>query len=586
MFRNYRRRILLPFLLIFILFAIISGVYTTRVIQSTQIKYLESKLTENAQLVATSLSANLASTTNPVVINELLDYWNEHTTIPLAIINQDGAIIRENNSTFAISGDQRNFPEIQKAMTTGVGVNTRYISAFGSDVMFVAVPYYQSEGRITGYVRVASALDAINGTEKAIARFFIISTLAGFVLIYLFGSYIANETISPLNNLNEAAERVLQGGHLSLHPLPNRDELSQITNDLSFHFLEQQEKVKTLRIEQGKLAAVLGRMTDGVIIVNRRGEVVLINPAAENFFNISEDQAMNKSVAAVLRHHELINIWQLSQETNEEQSISLEIPRQQRFIQGIALPLEDELPGHTLLLFQDLTRVRKLETVRRDFISNISHELRTPLASLKALTETLQTGAMEDPPAAHRFLGRMEIEVDALTLMVSELLELSRIESGRVPLRLEMMQPCTLVYSATERLGVQAQRADLEISIECDPSLPSVLADPNRLQQVLVNLIHNAIKFTPAPGRISISAVQNIDVITFIVEDTGVGIPEEDISRVFERFFKADRARSGGGTGLGLAIARHLVEAHGGEIWVESKEGEGSRFIFTIPIAI
>ncbi len=327
-------------------------------------------------------------------------------------------------------------------------------------------------------------------------------------------------------------------------------------------------------------------MTDGVVIVNQRGDVVLINPAAEKLFNITSDQAMNNSVAAVVRHHELIHIWQLSQETNQEQSISLEIPRQQRFIQGITLPLEEELPGHTLLLFQDLTQIRRLETVRRDFISNISHELRTPLASLKALTETLQTGAMEDPPAAHRFLERMETEVDAMTLMVSELLELSRIESGRVPLRLESIQPCELVYSATERLGMQVQRANLELNIECQPSLPSVLADPSRLSQVLVNLIHNAIKFTPAPGKITVSATQNIDVITFIVEDTGVGIPFEDLPRVFERFYKADRARSGGGTGLGLAIARHMVEAHGGEIWAESKEGEGSQFIFTIPIAM
>jgi len=235
------------------------------------------------------------------------------------------------------------------------------------------------------------------------------------------------------------------------------------------------------------------------------------------------------------------------------------------------------------LVFQDLTRVRRLETVRRDFISNVSHELRTPLASLKALTETLQEGALEDPPAARRFLSQMETEIDNLTQMVRELLELSRIESGRVPLQRKPCDPCTLIATSVNRMRLQAERAGLTMETECPPDLPSVNADPERIDQVLVNLIHNAVKFTLPGGKIKAGAYVRGGEVAFFVYDTGVGIQPQDLTRIFERFYKSDRSRSGGGTGLGLSIARYMIETHGGEIWAESTPGQGSTFTFTLP---
>jgi two-component system phosphate regulon sensor histidine kinase PhoR len=229
--------------------------------------------------------------------------------------------------------------------------------------------------------------------------------------------------------------------------------------------------------------------------------------------------------------------------------------------------------------------LRQLETIRQDFIHNVSHELRTPLASLKALAETLIDGALDDPPAARKFLLNMETEVDALSLMVSELLELSRIESGRVPLKMVRVLPCELLARVEERLRLQADRSGLQINILCDEAIPPVLADSSRLEQVLVNLLHNSIKFTPEGGYIALQANQDAENVVFSVADTGIGIPANDMNRIFERFYKIDRARRTGGTGLGLAIARHLVEAHGGQIWAESVEGKGSTFFFTIPIA-
>ncbi|MEA3345019.1 MAG: ATP-binding protein [Chloroflexota bacterium] len=260
----------------------------------------------------------------------------------------------------------------------------------------------------------------------------------------------------------------------------------------------------------------------------------------------------------------------------------VEMDRQGLFLQVIVTPLQEAEPQACLIILQDLTRVRRLETIRRDFISNISHELRTPLASLKALVDTLRGGALEDPPAAQRFLNHMETEVDALTQMVRELLELSRIESGRAAFRLEPVVVADVVLPPVERLQPQAERAGLQLTVDLPGDLPPVLADAERIQQVVTNLVHNAIKFTPSGGMVMLSAESIGEEVVISVRDTGVGIPADDLPRIFERFYKADRARSGGGTGLGLAIAKHIVQAHDGRIWVESTEGQGSTFSFTL----
>jgi two-component system phosphate regulon sensor histidine kinase PhoR len=350
-----------------------------------------------------------------------------------------------------------------------------------------------------------------------------------------------------------------------------------------------------LDAERARLAAVLEQLTDGVIIADADGRAVLVNPAAARFFGENQ-AATGKSVAEILRHHQLIEAWQHARDSGELQAESLELPVSRQYVQLVAIADRYE-PGGTLILVQDLTRVRRLETVRRDFVSNVSHELRTPLASLKALTETLQGGALDDPPAAHRFLERMEAEVDALTQMATELLELSRIESGQVPLELSAVQPCQLLNSAVDRMRAQAERANLSISVDCPSELPPVRADGPRLEQVLVNLLHNAIKFTHE-GGVNASAWREENSVRFAVKDTGIGISSDELARIFERFYKTDRSRSrgealneperrisSGGTGLGLSIARHIVEAHGGRIWAESEEGRGSTFFFSIPLA-
>ena len=375
--------------------------------------------------------------------------------------------------------------------------------------------------------------------------------------------------------------RAIANGEKSVSDLPEDfPALEDFSNIVKTMALALRVRTSVVDAERARLAAVLDRMTDGVLIADSNGMIQFANPAVESLFETR--QAVGRRVVEVLRQYQLVEAWQRSRETGEPQEESVELPARRRFLQLVVLP--DRQTGGSLLLVQDLTRVRRLETVRRDFISNVSHELRTPLASLKALTETLRDGALEDPKAAQRFLGRIETEVDALTQMATELLELSRIESGQVPLQRKAVPAAALLLSAADRMRAQVERAGLVLRLDTAQDMTEVSADPPRLEQVLVNLIHNAVKFTAPGGEVVLAAQTEGEFVRFSVRDTGVGIPTDDLERIFERFYKADRARSGGGTGLGLSISRHLVEAHGGRIWAESTEGEGSTFYFTIPV--
>ncbi len=376
--------------------------------------------------------------------------------------------------------------------------------------------------------------------------------------------------------------RSVAKGEGSIGDLPaDVPALEDFSNAVQALALALHARTSAVEAERARLAAVLDRMTDGVLIADSSGQIQFANPAVERLFEIKN--TIGRRVAEVLRQHQLVEAWQRSQETGEAQEESIELPARRRFLQLVVLP--DRQTGGSLLLVQDLTRVRRLETIRRDFVSNVSHELRTPLASLKALTETLRDGALQNPKAAARFLGRIETEVDALTQMATELLELSRIESGQVPLELKAVPAADLLHSAAERMRAQTERAGLVLRLDTAQVMTEVRADPARLEQVLVNLIHNAVKFTRPGGEVLLAAQTESDFVRFSVCDNGVGIPPEDLERIFERFYKADWARSGGGTGLGLSISRHLVEAHGGRIWAESMEGQGSTFYFTIPVS-
>ena len=370
------------------------------------------------------------------------------------------------------------------------------------------------------------------------------------------------------------------------HPIPTerQDDIGRLIWSLNHLFAQFNQQTSVLRNETIKRNSILKNMSDGMIIVNEEDIVEEMNLEAQRIFEIDESEAIGLTLVEVVRHHKLIELHHTCKQNRKQESITFETIPNKLFLHAVASPLQPPLEGYTLLVIQDLTRLRHLEMVRKDFVSNVSHELRTPIASIKALTETLSEGAIDDPQHARRFLSMMEGEIDNINQMVQELLELSRIEAGKAVLDRAGIEPQALISKAYERMLIQSERANLYLIQNYPDDLPPVFADANKVGQVFINLIHNAIKFSSPEGKIILSARVDRNRVIFSVEDEGIGIEPQNLTRIFERFYKEDQARSGQGTGLGLAIAKHIIESHGGRIWAENKSPHGSIFSFSLPI--
>jgi two-component system phosphate regulon sensor histidine kinase PhoR len=579
-----RWRIALPYIALVVLVMGGLAIYLSAAFRQRQIRILEGNLLIQARALAQSAAAGWPAAGDD--LDPLAREWSELLQARTTIIGRDGTVLGESDRDRAGMDNHLFRPEIQQALIEGQGTSIRTSDSVRAELMYAAVPITVGAEQV-GFARVALPLDQVEGNVAQLRGVLLTALLFAVVTVALVALIIADRIAQSTNRLTQVARRMADGDLDARLYQVGSGELGELTRAFNHMADQLREQVNNLGRERRRLEAVLENMADGVIITDSMGRVSLINPAADRILGVKKGEGTGRTFAEVARHHELIELWQRSCGVGQEQMAAVELGRQGSFVQMIVTPLESAGFQNCLVILQDLTRIRRLETVRRDFISNISHELRTPLASLKALVETLRDTALDDRPAARRFLDRADQEVDHLSQMVQELLELARIESGQVPLRLAATAVAKVVNRPVERLRPQVARNHQHLTVDLPDGLPPVLADADRIQQVVSNLVHNAIKFTPEGGKITVTAAAEADggTVVISVHDTGVGIPEAELNRIFERFYKADRARSGGGTGLGLAIARHLVQAHGGEIWAKSKEGRGSTFSFSLPVA-
>lgn len=575
-------RIVLPFFLIIVV--ALSGLtyYFTEVQQKSVIQDMHDGLLRAANIFNTTAVEKL-STGVPLDSLGSMVYSNaEAVSARVTLIDLTGKVIADSEYDPASMENHLDRLEVQQSLVEGVGVSTRFSETLKKNFYYLAVPIVQN-GETKGFIRYARSLSEIEAQINAMRLSLIGTSILVGLLMIAVSAYIAKRTTEPLNQLTDRIESLDFKGEPIDVSLPSNDEIGRLSQAFTKVANQLNDQIVQSRTEQDLLTAVLDHMKDAVVFVDESGKVTLFNPSAERMFRIPAADAFGRSLAEVVRQHQFVDLWR-DAETSGDQRITLtETAPERMLIQAVATPMKRSTPDSVLMVFQDLTEVRRLENVRRDFVSNVSHELRTPLTSLKALSETLQDGALEDPQAANRFLKQMDSEIDNLTQMVGELLQLSRLESGKFPLQRKATDPTLIMQNAVERMKLQAERSGLEMSIDHEEHLPSVHADADRIESVLINLIHNAIKFTPPGGSIRLHAKRSQNMVVFSVSDTGAGIPRENMSRIFERFYKIDQSRSDSGTGLGLSIARHTIESHQGKIWVESEPGHGSTFFFSLP---
>ncbi len=464
------------------------------------------------------------------------------------------------------------------------------------------------------------------------SRFLTLDLVAVELVSVLLCYWALGKVLGPLEEASESARELANRHARQTDSLPHTDEIGELMTTLNALSLRLQETQTELQREKEKSEAMLTRMADGIIVTDISGRIILFNPAAERIFGIPAQRALDKTVMDVFMDYDLSTMLAraLGQGVPQTGEVTIGVMEQwsdgvmehhpmppplhhsttpplQRFLDVFVTLVETEGgQGHgAVIVLHDLTEIRRLENIRRDFVANVSHELRTPVASIRAMAETLLMGAKDDPESAQQFLETMLKETERLSSLLDDLLELARIEAGRRELRKVDLNVRELVETVLNKLRPHAERKQLNVTVDVPDNL-TLCADPDAMQQILVNLLDNAIKYTPNGGSVTVNGVleywsdgvlksrqsQHSNTptlqhsIRLTVSDTGVGIPREHLPRIFERFYRVDKARSRemGGTGLGLSIVKHLVEAQGGQVTVESEVGKGSTFTVLLPL--
>jgi two-component system phosphate regulon sensor histidine kinase PhoR len=581
MFRRIQWRITISFILVVIVGMGILGVYLVNFTRDSQLANLRSQLENEARITAeASLPLFLVQGSD---LDALAKKLGNEIDARVTIIALNGTVLGDSHEDPATMENHATRPEVIDALASGLGESTRYSTTLSEQMMYVAVPV-KNQATVMGVARVALPLLAVVDSVNRVTLIIILAILVTAALVIVAAVLIGRRTTRPLREITKASKRIASGELEQIIPVRSKDETGQLAQAFNEMSSNVNKLVGDISVERTKLQTVLANMADGVIMTDVEGNIILANRATERLFNFREKDAINKPLIEAVHDHEADEILKSCLSTRQTQTGQFESAISKRFLRAIAVPIvEGRLTG-ALLLFQDLTEVRNLQTMRRELVGNISHELRTPIAGIKAMVETLRGGAIDDKEAAIDFLTRIDSEVDHLTQMVSELTELSRIETGRAELRMSPANLNLLVEEVVTQLNTLAQRQQVTITADLAPDLPIIKADNDRIRQTLTNLVHNAIKFNHPGGKVTISTRVDGASVTVSVSDTGIGISKEDLPHVFERFYKADKARPTGGSGLGLAIAKHVVQAHGGSIWAQSEEGKGSTFSFSLPI--
>jgi two-component system, OmpR family, phosphate regulon sensor histidine kinase PhoR len=554
------------------------ALYIAAFTRSTYVEQLEGQLGAEAAVVGGEAALALAGDPS-VDLQPLATRVGANSQARITLIARDGLVLGDSAESPAAMENHANRPEVISALAGQRGVSLRHSATVGYDMLYVAVPM-RTDSELLGVARAALPLRAIDQAAAALGGAVAVAIgLAGLAAAGL-ALWLGRSIAEPIRRLTRLAGAMAEGDLTARGVVASRDEVGELGLAFNRMAVRLTETIGTISAERNRLSAILETVADGLVIVDPAGRVLLLNPGAERLLRARWEQAVGQPFIEVSRDYELDEL--LARADRQPRLIELGLPRRQVRALAATIPGTD---GQRLLLLQDVTTLRRLESVRRDFVANVSHELRTPLAAMSAVVETLEDGALEDPSAARNFLGRLHGEIDQLTELVRELLELSRIESGQAEIEPVATDLGALLDLAVQRLEALAQRNGIELRLNLPPDLPLALADPPRIGQVLANLLHNAIKFTPPGGQVELRARREEDSLAISVTDTGIGIPPNDLDRVFERFFKSDRSRSSGGTGLGLAIAKHLIQAHGGRIWAESGGVRGTTFTFTLPLA-
>jgi two-component system phosphate regulon sensor histidine kinase PhoR len=517
---------------------------------------------------------------------------SKQARVRITVIANNGKVLADSSRNPAEIKNQSNRPEIKQALSNDVGASSRYSKTLQKEMFYVAVPYKDGSGEVEAVIRTSLPLstleNAISPMEKKVIYLGAALTVAALLLSLALSKTI---TLSLRGIMNVSEE--LAKGNLSVSiPVSDRkNEISTISSALNRMAQKLNELFMQLSKEKNQVEAVLSAMSEGVMMVSKQGSVIIINNALKKMFSLKEDPT-GKTYWEILRNRELTKLVEsvLKNCKPESREIFYLYPNEKYYFVNV-IPLDSPDKELIVVMF-DITDFKRLEKIKADFIANVSHELRTPLTAIKGYTETLEEEAYETPDDQKHFLRIIKRHTDRLINIVSDLLVLSEVESRdslskeNTSNDLEEININEVIKSSLEALRSKAAEKELEVSFETMDDAYKIKANRFLLEQMFINLIDNAVKYTPENGKIDIKVLNSDSQVLTEITDTGIGIPKEHLPRIFERFYRVDKTRSRnlGGTGLGLSIVKHIVIMHGGKIEVHSEEGKGSKFSIYIPL--
>ena len=507
----------------------------------------------------------------------------------ITVILPNGQVIADSDEDPAKMENHAARSEFKDAIERGMGRSLRFSSTLGMRMMYVAVPITE-QGRTLAVIRTSIPAVAINENLRHIYGEVILSVV--IVTVLAAGvSWAISRTISrPIDRMKEIAQK-FASGQLDLRvPAPSQTELADLADALNEMARQLRDRINTITGQRNELEAILSSMIEGVVAVDVRGHIVSINKAAAQFFGTNPEQAQGRNVEQVIRNTDFQEFIRgmLNEESPNQTDITLSGPQERIMrLDGASLTDSKGDRGGAVVVISDMTRIRRLEEVRRDFVANVSHELRTPITSIKGFVETLLEGAFRRPEEAERFLKIIAKHSDRLNAIVEDLLSLSSLEEGtqKRKITFEKTSIKPVLDSVVEMSTIKAEEKNITLELDCDPQIEAKI-NTILLEQALLNLIDNAIKYSEPGKRVQIRAHRADAMIAISVQDNGCGVPKIHQDRIFERFYVVDKSRSRklGGTGLGLAIVKHIAEVHGGHVTVESSLGAGSTFTMHLPV--
>ncbi len=554
--------------------------YVALTVERHQIETLGERLLAEARLAGEALPWTAGAPLDAACTQLAADLG-----VRLTVIAADGRVLGESARSSESLENHGDRPEVRAALKNGQGRAVRQSGTIGVLLLYTA--WRETRGDAVRVVRTALPLTAVAGNVAHLRRLLVIGLLAAMLLGLATSLVLSRRVLRRIQRLVGFARAVAGGAPAPYLAPERRDDLGVLEAQLAEMAREVTATIAALRVERERLEAILRGMVEGVLVTDLVGRVALMNERARELLGLpAGHDGAGRPLVEVARQPQVSEMLRelAGGETVVSRDLTLEgAERTTLQVNGALLCGPDGQPFGYVLVLHDVTELRRLEVVRRDFVANVSHELRTPLTAIKGYAETLLGSAGDDREARRRFLSVIDRHSERLGRLIDDLLTLSDLELGRTPLRLGTVAVGPAVEDVLQILSDTAKRVGVELGARVDPTSPALEADADRFRQVLINLVDNAIKYTPGGGRVSVRAVaargaEHHGMVEIAVEDTGVGIPAQDLPRLTERFFRVDKGRSRalGGTGLGLAIVKHIVQAHGGELGITSAVGRGT----------